>query len=73
VKEKSIEDRDEYTAENVFWVPAEARWNEIATKAHTPEIGLVIDRALEAIGRENPRLKKVSPTTMLAPRSTRYA
>ena len=36
------EDIDEYTSEGIFFVPANARWSEIATKAHTPEIGAVI-------------------------------
>ena len=45
------EDRDEYTAEHVFWVPQDTRWNVIASKAHSPEIGQVIDHALEEIGK----------------------
>ena len=61
------EDRDEYTAEHVFWVPQDARWNVIASKAHSPEIGMVIDHALEEIGRENPRLKKVMPNNYSRP------
>ena len=32
------EDRDEYTAEHVFWVPQDARWNVIASKAHDPKL-----------------------------------
>ena len=40
------EDIDEYTSEGIFFVPAGARWNEIAAKAHTPEIGTVIDDAM---------------------------
>ena len=43
------EDKDEYTAENIFFVPAEARWSKISAAAHTPEIGVVIDEALTAI------------------------
>ena len=43
------EDRDEYTSEGIFFVPAGARWFEIAAKAHTPEIGTVIDEAMRAI------------------------
>ena len=61
------EDRDEYTAEHVFWVPQDARWNVIVCKAHSPEIGQVIDHALEEIGRENPRLKKVMPNNYSRP------
>ena len=37
------EDQDEYTAENIFFVPENARWSAIAAAAHTPEIGTVID------------------------------
>ena len=40
------EDQDEYTAENIFFVPENARWSAIAAAAHTPEIGTVIDLSL---------------------------
>ena len=40
------EDQDEYTAENIFFVPENARWSAIAAAAHTPEIGTVIDDAM---------------------------
>lgn len=43
------EDKDEYTADNVFFVPAKARWGVISEAAHTPQIGKVIDDALDAI------------------------
>jgi len=55
------EDRDEYAAENAFWVPKEARWSEIQAKAKTPEIGNLIDAAMLAIEKENPGLKGVMP------------
>ncbi len=55
------EDRDEYTAENVFWVPQEARWGKIQAAAKTPGIGKVIDDAMVAIENENPPLKGVLP------------
>ena len=51
------EDKDEYTAENIFFVPENARWSVIAGAAHTPEIGTVIDDAMRAIEKENKRLK----------------
>ena len=54
------EDKDEYTAENIFYVPTEARWERIAAEAHTPEIGQVIDNAMRAIEKENKRLKDIS-------------
>jgi type I restriction enzyme M protein len=59
----TLEDRDEYTAENVFWVPLEARWQTLQDKAKDPSIGKYIDDAMLAIERENPRLKGVLPKT----------
>ena len=55
------EDRDEYTAEGIFFVPENARWSVIATGAHTPEIGKVIDEALREIESENDKLKGILP------------
>lgn len=54
-------DRDEYIAENVFFVPEEARWSKIADSAHSPEIGMVLDNAMRAIEKENESLKNVLP------------
>lgn len=53
------EDRDEYLAENIFYVPKEARWGEIQKHATGADIGSVIDRAMEAIEKENDSLKGV--------------
>lgn len=55
------DDRDAYTMENVFFVPEKARWATIASAAHTPEIGTVIDDAMRAIEEENKSLKNVLP------------
>jgi type I restriction enzyme M protein len=55
------EDKDEYTAKNIFWVPPDARWQQLLDKAKTPEIGKLIDRAMDAIERENPSLRGVLP------------
>lgn len=55
------EDRDEYTCEGVFFVPQKARWSVIASAAHTPEIGKMIDDAMRAIEDENTKLKGVLP------------
>lgn len=55
------EDVDEYTSEGIFFVPSSARWSEIALKAHTEEIGVVIDNAMRAIEKENKRLKDILP------------
>lgn len=61
------EDIDEYTSEGIFFVPANARWSEIATKAHTPEIGAVIDDAMRVIEKENKRLKDILPKNFARP------
>lgn len=55
------EDRDEYLAENIFFVPENARWNVIAAAAHTPEVGKVIDEAMRSIESENDKLKNILP------------
>ncbi|MDE0119796.1 MAG: class I SAM-dependent DNA methyltransferase [Bdellovibrionales bacterium] len=55
------EDRDEYKAENVFFVPPSARWSYLCSRAKLPEIGKDIDSAMEAIERDNPSLKNVLP------------
>jgi type I restriction enzyme M protein len=39
------EDRDEYTAASIFWVPKDARWSLLQANARSPEIGVLIDRA----------------------------
>lgn len=61
------EDRDEYTAEHIFWVPESARWAHISAAAHTPQVGIVIDKALEIIEKENPKLKGVLPNNYARP------
>jgi type I restriction enzyme M protein len=58
-KDADPEDRDEYTAENIFWVPKAARWGHIQDKAKQPTIGKVIDDAMVAIEKENSSLKGV--------------
>ncbi|MCL5734246.1 MAG: type I restriction-modification system subunit M [Actinobacteria bacterium] len=55
------EDPDEYRAENVFWVPKEARWSHLKSKAPQPTIGTIVDDAMSAIERENSSLKGVLP------------
>jgi len=56
-----LESRDEYTAENVFWVPPEARWSTIQQQARNPNIAKLIDDAMYAIERDNPKLKGKLP------------
>ncbi|MBI3291479.1 MAG: SAM-dependent DNA methyltransferase [Elusimicrobia bacterium] len=62
-KEKGAdpEDRDEYLAENIFWVPKQARWSNLQANAKQPTIGKLIDDAMVAIEKENPSLKGVLP------------
>ena len=55
------EDRDEYLAENVFFVPEQARWKNIQAKAKLPTIGQELDNAMESIEKENPELRNVLP------------
>ena len=61
------EDKDEYTSENIFYVPQDARWSVIAAAAHTSEIGVVIDNAMRQIEKENLRLKGVLPKNFARP------
>jgi len=51
------EDRDEYAAANIFWVPKEARWSRLQDGAKQPTIGRLIDDAMVAIEKENPSLR----------------
>lgn len=61
------EDRDEYNAANVFWVPTEARWNYLQGRAKDPKIGRLIDEAMAAIERDNTSLKGVLPKDYARP------
>lgn len=61
------EDRDEYLAEGIFWVPENARWNYISEKAKLPEIGSIIDMALDSIEKENDSLRGVLPKNYSRP------
>ena len=61
------DDKDAYSEENIFFVPAEARWDKIASAAHTPEIGTIIDSAMRAIEAENKTLKNVLPKNYASP------
>lgn len=54
-----LEDRDYYTAANIFWVPEAARWESLRAAAKQPDIGKRIDDALAAIETENPKLKGI--------------
>ncbi len=61
------EDKDEYRAENVFWVPKEARWPYLQANAKQPTIGKIVDDAMVAIERDNVRLKGVLPKDYARP------
>lgn len=61
------EDPDEYKAENVFWVPADARWSHLQAHAKQPTIGKIVDDAMVALERDNPRLKGVLPKDYARP------
>ena len=61
------DDPDAYMEDNIFFVPKDARWSKVAEAAHTPEIGTVIDNAMRAIEKDNPRLKNVLPKNYATP------
>ena len=58
---EGTEDPDEYLADNIFWVPPEARWSHLQASARQPTIGKLIDEAMIAIEKVNPSLKGVLP------------
>ena len=61
------EDPEEYLAENVFWVPKEARWSHLQDSAKQPTIGKIIDDAMLAIEASNASLKGVLPKDYARP------
>ena len=61
------EDPDEYRAENIFWVPPEARWSHLKAQARQPTIGQHVDDAMARIERDNPALKDVLPKDYARP------
>jgi len=61
------EDKDEYLADNIFWVPPEARWDYLQKNAKRPEIGSLVDDAMAAIERDNKVLKGVLPKDFARP------
>ena len=64
---EGAEDPDEYAAENVFWVPKEARWSHLQANAKQVGIGKLIDEAMLAIEKVNPTLKGVLPKDYARP------
>ncbi len=61
------EDPDEYRAQNIFWVPPEARWTHLKNQARQPTVGRTVDDAMEGIERDNPQLKGVLPKDYARP------
>ncbi len=66
-KDADPEDADEYKAENIFWVPKAARWPYLQANAKQATIGKIVDDAMVAIERDNPRLKGVLPKDFARP------
>lgn len=64
---EDAEERDMYTAENIFWVPQEARWSYLKDNAKLPTIGTLIDDAMRAIEKDNESLKGVLPKDYARP------
>jgi type I restriction enzyme M protein len=67
----TAEDPDEYLADNVFWVPKEARWTHLQASAKQPTIGKLIDDAMAAIEGTTPASRECCPRTITDRRSTR--
>lgn len=61
IKGADPEDKDEYRAENIFFVPESARWSYLVSEAKKPEIGKIVDQAMDDIEKNNPSLKDVLP------------
>lgn len=61
------EDPDEYRAENVFWVPPQARWAYLHARSKDVNIGIFLDDAMEAIEKDNPTLKGILPKVYARP------
>ena len=66
-KDSDPEEVDEYTARRVFWVPKNARWDYLEKNAKKPEIGELIDHAMDVIEKDNSSLKGVLPKNYARP------
>lgn len=64
---EDAEDPDMYLSENIFWVPKEARWELIQQSAKTPQIGEIIDSAMDAIEKSNDSLRGVLSKNYASP------
>ncbi len=61
VRVQTLNDKDEYTSQHIFYVPEKARWSYLRSKARQPEIGKIVDNAMDEIEKINPALKGVLP------------
>ena len=61
------EDPDEYLAQNIFWVPSEARWSHLRAQARQPSVGQSVDEAMAAVERDNSALKDMLPKDYARP------
>ena len=61
------EDPDEYIGDNIFFVPADARWEKIVKSSLTAEIGVIVDAAMEALEKNNKQLKGILPKNYARP------
>lgn len=64
---EDAEDPDMYLSENIFWVPKEARWELIQKSAKTPQIGEIIDEAMDATEKSNDSLRGVLSKNYASP------
>ncbi len=64
---QAADDKDEYLADKVFWVPKEARWSHLEANAKLPTIGTLIDDAMRVIEKDNESLKGVLPKDYARP------
>jgi type I restriction enzyme M protein len=64
---RAAEDKDEYLADNVFWVPKGARWTHLQANAKQSSVGTLIDDAMRAIEKDNESLKGVLPKDYARP------
>lgn len=62
------EDKLVYSAQYVFFVPKEARWSYLVSRAKLPSIGEDIDHAMDLIEKDNPKLKGVLPKQFASPK-----
>ena len=70
---EAAEDRDEYIAENIFWVPPEARWAHLKAQARQPTIGQLVDGAMVGIERDNPGTQGRAAQRLRPPRPRQAA